>query len=200
MYGAGKLEYRFPTKPFVTGLFITLILVLAVATYKRNAVWENDLTLWKDAYSKSPNKSRVANNYAGSLILRGKGESSLPLLIKSIEQEPGYFAAWNNLARAYKQMPSLKGYYRSGFEMLSQNGEVNPLYLSKWFSNAQNNLAIAYQLQNNIPKALESYKQSLEINPSFELARSNALRLASTLPDKALSARYIEQLPKIPAE
>lgn len=200
MFGADKFEHRLSTKPIVNALFISVILLLALATFKRNAVWADDLTLWRDAYSKSPNKSRVANNYAGALILRGKGESALPLLIASIEREPGYYAAWNNLARAYKQMPFLKGYYRSGFDMLLQGGEVNPVYVSKWFSNAQNNLAIAYQLQNDIPKAIDSYTKALEMNPSFELARKNALRLISTLPDKVQASRYSNQLPKQPGQ
>lgn len=198
MYVVASIKPHTTALRITTTLFLTLTLILAIATYKRNTVWANDLTLWQDAYQKAPHKSRVANNYAAALILRGKGEAALPLLVASIEREPGYFAAWNNLPRVFDQIPMLRGHYRNGFEMLEKDGEVNPVYVSKWFSNAKNNLGVAYILQNNIPKAFENYRKSLEINPSFSLARENALSLISALPDRAQASRYIEQLPKIP--
>ena len=197
MYGVARIKpdaaYRITTL-----LFLTIALILAVATYQRNTVWTNDLTLWQDAYKKAPRKSRVANNYAAALILRGKGETALPLLIASIEREPGYFAAWNNLPRVFDQVPFLKGHYRNGFEMLKKDGDVNPVYVSKWFSNALNNLGVAYLLQNDIAKAFANYRKSLEINPSFSLARENALSLIAALPDKDQAARFSQQLPKMP--
>lgn len=198
MYGVGKMNPHTAALRITTILFLTITLILAIATYKRNTVWANDLTLWQDAYQKAPHKSRVANNYAAALILRGKGETALPLLIVSIEREPGYFAAWNNLPRVFDQIPMLKGHYRNGFEMLKKDGDVNPIYVSKWFSNALNNLGVAYLLQNDIPKAFHNYRKSLEINPSFSLARENVLNLISVLPDKTQAARYSEQLPKMP--
>ena len=198
MYGIGRMKSDASAYRITTLLFLTIALILAVATYKRNTVWTNDLTLWQDAYKKAPRKSRVANNYAAALILRGKGETALPLLIASIEREPGYFAAWNNLPRVFDQVPFLKGHYRNGFEMLKKDGDVNPVYVSKWFSNALNNLGVAYLLQNNIPKAFANYRKSLEINPSFSLARENALSLIAALPDKDQAARFSQQLPKMP--
>jgi tetratricopeptide (TPR) repeat protein len=72
--------------------------------------------------------------------------------------------------------------------------------VTKWYSNALNNLGLAYQLQNNAPKAFDSYRKSLEVNPSFSLARENAMALLSALPDKAQAARYLEQLRRIPSK
>lgn len=198
LYGASRLEYRKFTKPAITFLFLAITLILAIATYKRNTFWASDLTLWQDAYRKAPHKSRVANNYASVLISRGKGEAALPLLIASIEREPGYFAAWNNLPRVFDQIPFLKGHYKNGFEMLDKSGDVNPVYVSKWFSIALNNLGVAYLLQNDIPKAFDNYRKSLEINPSFSLARENAMSLISALPDRTQASHYTEQLPKMP--
>lgn len=198
MYGVERMRPHTTALRITTILFLSITLILAIATFKRNTVWANDLTLWQDAYQKAPRKSRVANNYAAALILRGKGETALPLLIASIEREPGYFAAWNNLPRVFDQIPMLKGHYRNGFEMLKKDGDVNPVYVSKWFSNALNNLGVAYLLQNDIPKAFENYRKSLEINPSFTLARENALNLISALPDRAQADHYAEQLSKLP--
>lgn len=200
MYVTNRPGQRFSTKPVMTMLFLTITLILAIATYKRNAIWANELTLWQDAYSKAPNKARVANNYAAALILRGRGETALPLLITSIERVPGHFTTWNNIPRVYDQMSFMKGKYRSGFDLLLPSGDVNPAYVAKWFSNAQNNLGLAYQLQNNIPKAFDSYRKSLTIDPSFALARKNAIDLISSLPDRAAAERYSGQLPKMPGQ
>ncbi len=82
--------------------------------------------------------------------------------------------------------------------MLKKDGDVNPVYVSKWFSNAQNNHGVAYLLQDDIPKAFANYRKSLEINPSFSLARENALNLISALPDKSQAAGYSQQLSKVP--
>ena len=187
----------FATSRYMVCLFMPIILILALSTYQRNKVWANDLTLWQDAYSKAPNKARVANNYAAALILRGKGESALPMLVSSIEREPGYFASWNNLPRVYAQLPLLKGFYKTGFEFLQQNGDVNPVYVTRWFSNALNNLGLAYLLQDDNVKAYENFKKSLELNPQSELVRKNAFNFISSMPDRAQAAIYLAQLQKI---
>lgn len=179
---------------------VATILILAIATFRRNAVWADELTLWQDAYLKAPRKVRVINNYAAALTVRGNGAIALPLLIKAIEISPGYFASWNNLPRAFGQIPLLRGHYWKGFEMVGPDGDVNPAMVTKWYSNALNNLGLAYQLQNNAPKAFDSYRKSLEVNPSFSLARENAMALLSALPDKAQAARYLEQLRRIPSK
>lgn len=193
----GQLPYA---RLLATFTLLTVALALAIATYKRNAVWSDELTLWQDAYLKAPRKARVVNNYAAALILRGKAETALPLLIEAIEISPGYFATWNNLPRVFGQMPLLRGHYWNGFEMVGPNGDVNPAMVTKWYSNALNNLGLAYQLQNNVPKAFDCYRKSLEINPSFSLTRENAMLLLSTLPDKAQAASYLEQLRRMPSQ
>lgn len=197
MLGASKIKFLSTNRTNLICLFLPIIFILAFGTYQRNKVWANDLTLWQDAYSKAPNKARVANNYAAALILRGKGETALPLLISSIEREPGYFASWNNLPRVYAQIPFLKGFYKTGFEFLLQDGEVNPVYVAKWFSNALNNLGLAYLLQNDSVNAYKNFKKALEMNPQSELARKNALNFISAMPNRVQAAIYLEQLQKI---
>jgi len=55
-------------KYFVRSFAVIIILFLAFLTYNRSNVWKTELSLWADAYSKSPDKSRVVNNYATALI------------------------------------------------------------------------------------------------------------------------------------
>jgi tetratricopeptide (TPR) repeat protein len=200
MYGAGKLGHHDSTKPVIMFVFLAITVILALATYKRNAIWADELTLWQDAYLKAPRKTRVVNNYAAALILRDKGAVALPLVISAIETNPGYFTVWNNLPRIFDQMPPLRGYYRNGFEMVDPDGNVNPGKVTKWYSNALNNLGLAYQLQNNIPKAFDSYRKALELNPSFSLARQNAINMISAMPDRNQASGFLAQLNRIPRQ
>lgn len=45
------------------------------------------------------------------------------------------------------------------------------------FSSAYNNIGTCYERMNNIPKAIESYKKALEIDPNNELAKQNLQKL-----------------------
>ncbi len=51
---------------------IILIVLLSVATFQRNKVWETKLSLWEDAARKSPMKARVHNNLGNSYISLGR--------------------------------------------------------------------------------------------------------------------------------
>jgi Flp pilus assembly protein TadD len=52
----------------------TVWAVLAVATFRRNAVWESDLALWSDVVEKSPGKARAHLGLGGARMRRGDME------------------------------------------------------------------------------------------------------------------------------
>ena len=51
----GKSLY---TSPIAIGILSAAILVYATAGFKRNSIWEEKTTFWRDVVSKSPNKAR----------------------------------------------------------------------------------------------------------------------------------------------
>lgn len=61
----GKASKKKKAKGFQTTAYSLLtiaVVVLSIATYQRNTVWHDEITLWEDVVKKSPNKARGYNN------------------------------------------------------------------------------------------------------------------------------------------
>ncbi|MDY6966966.1 MAG: hypothetical protein SVM80_13590, partial [Halobacteriota archaeon] len=58
LLGQANAKADKPIKTAVVFSFVFIALILAIGTYQRNKIWQNDLTLWKDCVKKSPNKAR----------------------------------------------------------------------------------------------------------------------------------------------
>lgn len=110
-------------KFFIRSCAVVLILFLALLTYNRSTAWKTELSLWADAYSKSPKKSRVVNNYVNALLNNNDESNAIIILEKKLnssESVPPFlittlaniYARNNELEKAYKlYFQSLKADY-----------------------------------------------------------------------------------------
>lgn len=82
---------------------LSLVLLLAGLTHARNEVWQSELSLWKDAVQKSPNKARPHNNYGKALyLLVGKMTKDAKREFEMANQLwPEWPIPYHNLAVAY---------------------------------------------------------------------------------------------------
>ena len=64
----GKLRVR----PPVSVVAVALVVAYAAGTYTRSRVWSDELLLWQDAVTKSPDKYRPANNLGRAYDERGE--------------------------------------------------------------------------------------------------------------------------------
>ncbi|MBF0316740.1 MAG: tetratricopeptide repeat protein [Nitrospirae bacterium] len=78
-----------------------VVLVLSAATYHRNSVWNDNLTLWKDVVDKSPNKARAHNNLGMYYQRQGDMHKAIEHYRISGVLKPDYVLAHMNLSRAY---------------------------------------------------------------------------------------------------
>lgn len=79
-------------------VFALLLLVpYSFATYERNEVWQDDLTLWADAAEKSPKNGRALMNLGNALMRRGYYEPALSLFNQAKEFNPNYYVLETNL-------------------------------------------------------------------------------------------------------
>ena len=99
----------------VAVIAVTLVCVLGYATFQRNAVWQDEIGLWQDVITKSPDKSRPYNNLAVAMHGKGQFAESIDVLSRSVELDPEHPHAYNNLAlalmmtkRSYEAVPLLK--------------------------------------------------------------------------------------------
>jgi tetratricopeptide (TPR) repeat protein len=122
-------------QPSTRGHLVALVtLIVAITssltglTYLRNQVWRSEISLWKDAVEKSPNKARPHNNYGRALYLLGG--SAIPQARKEFEianrLDRAWAIPWHNLA-----LISFKdGDYTQAIELDLKALERKPNYLS----------------------------------------------------------------------
>jgi len=78
-----------------------MILSLSTASWLRASLYENEVTLWGDTASKSPDKARPHNNHGHGLKEAHNLEGAQQEFERAIELMPDYPDALNNLATIY---------------------------------------------------------------------------------------------------
>ena len=141
-----------------------IVIALSVATYQRNTIWKDEVSLWEDVVRKSPNKARGYDNLAASYIKADRNQEAIEYLIKALSIDPLYPEAYNDLGQVFI---NLRDYSRS-IEFLRRAIELKPDFVS-----AYNNLGIAYAKLGNREKAIEAFKTALDINPLYLFAIIN---------------------------
>ncbi|MDH4101623.1 MAG: tetratricopeptide repeat protein, partial [Nitrospirota bacterium] len=181
-----------------TVILVAVVCGLAAASYARNRVWADELTLMLDVVKKSPAKARAYNNVALGLAAKGREVEAIPYLEKVVSLEPGFFGAYNNMGNAlitagrtteaisyFRKAIELKpDYWKSNYNMglalaeLGRYGE-SIQYLEKALSaqpsnaNLNNNLANAMLLAGRVDEAIHYYEAALFIDPNHVNARIN---------------------------
>jgi tetratricopeptide (TPR) repeat protein len=87
-----------------TTVIIALVLFFSIATFQRNFIWKDDISLWSDVVKKSPGKPRAYVGLARALKKAGRFEEALAMQEKALAINPGYAVGRVNLATAiYRQ-------------------------------------------------------------------------------------------------
>ncbi len=82
-------------------IYILLLLVLGVTSWMRSSVYQDQITLWKDAVLKSPNKARVHDNLGVVLKRHGHISEAMKEFERAVQLDPNDPLALNNLATIY---------------------------------------------------------------------------------------------------
>ena len=82
----------------VWGVTLLLTLLTVPLTLARNEVWQNDVTLWQDAASKSPNKARAHYNLGAALARGGALDRAEASFSRALEVNPKDDFAYAGLA------------------------------------------------------------------------------------------------------
>jgi Flp pilus assembly protein TadD len=79
-----------------------IIIALTMATWQRNQVWQNEVSLWGDVARKSPGKHRPWFNLGTHLMTdSGQPEEAIPALLHAVARDPGHAESWHNLGSSY---------------------------------------------------------------------------------------------------
>jgi len=155
-------------------LTVSLIIIamsgLSLLTFKRNLVWQDTVSLYRDCVQKSPAKPRAHSNLAQALCSHGKYEEAISECEKSIALGvPGYEEYWvaaANLVASFSQMGDYKSAVDRGEALLTEYPEKAkknsfPIFL--------HNLGNAYFKKNDYQKACDMYLSGLHLLSSSKI-------------------------------
>lgn len=135
-------------------VFIGLVLAYSWATYQRNLIWKDDLSLWSDNVKKSPAKARVYN-YSGLACHKiGDMDNAILQYKKSLSLNPFYADAHNNIGISYFD----KGLTDKAISHFKHAIKVDPFH-----ADAHYNLGVAYGEKGLIDLAYVEMHKGIEL-------------------------------------
>jgi tetratricopeptide (TPR) repeat protein len=181
-----------------------LAVVLAVASWKRAAIYENLEGLWRNNLAKYPRVWVAHNNLGAVFILEHKYDDAIQQFHETLQLKPDAAVAHYNIASVYRRMnkpqqaipeferaleirPDYFDAHNNLGVMLGQMGDLTSaiahlqqaVRIRPRSAEAHSNLAAAFQVSGDIPQAIEQYRQALQIDPEFPVARQQLDRLGA---------------------
>ncbi|UCG32002.1 MAG: tetratricopeptide repeat protein [Phycisphaerales bacterium] len=169
-----------------------VVMVFAVATMRRQAVWADDFTLWEDSLAKTPD-SVIANSHYGVLLLEaGRIEDAERHFQRALETSPQDFMSLNGLGA----VRSRRGLHAEALGLLTQALAVPNVPPEK---QAQTYAAMGGSelARRNIRGALDAYGRAVELNPYLPDAHGgygSALAVAGRLEEALAEHRKAIQM------
>lgn len=150
---------------------------LAAATHARNEVYGSELSLWRDAFEKSPKNSRAAMGIAKALGEAGDAAGALTWYRKAVEVNPGKDVNRYNLGSALLAAGDAVG----AAAEFARAVEIDPEYFEARF-----NLGLALMQAGSPASAVPHFERLMAVSPHDPKMEFN---LGKAL---AASGRYAE--------
>jgi tetratricopeptide (TPR) repeat protein len=145
-------------------VMLTVMLSLSVATYARNALWQDSIRLWGNVVEGSPNKMRPRLKLGIAFTDQGRIDEAIREYQTAIKLKPDFADAYFNLGAAYfakNRIDEAINEYQSAIKLNSDY--VKP----------HNNLGNAYIAQGRIDEAIREYQTALKLKPDYVDAHYN---------------------------
>jgi Flp pilus assembly protein TadD len=142
----------------------SIVLILAGATFYRNATWGDAISLWRDAAAKSPNKARPHYSLGHVLLQAKEFDEALVETQYAVKLAPQDSMARNNLGSALEK----KGMLDQAINEYRLSLGINPN-----FPTALANLGAALEKQGSVDAAIVQYRQALAIDGNSMVAHNN---------------------------
>lgn len=144
---------------------ITLVLIYGWATYQRNFVWKDDISLWSDVVKKSPGNFRGYYGLGKTYAEINRYDLAIQHY-KAILQHKAVYRSelkffsdiHNSLGIAYIKIGSIK----EGIEEFKNAIKIDPNYVRAYY-----NLGITYMNKGFIDEGIEELKTAIKIDPYY---------------------------------
>jgi tetratricopeptide (TPR) repeat protein len=143
--------------------FILAVIILSNSwlTYNRNKVWKNDLTLWNDVISKSPNKARPYGTRGDYFQDIKKYDEALADYSNALKINPSYSTAYHNRATVYKQLGQLD----NAINDYTQAINIDSSYMLAFYNRGNAKLQ-----QEKFNQAIDDFSEAIRLSPDFKVA------------------------------
>lgn len=148
-------------RAWAVALGAVVVASLGTATYLRNRVWQDPVTLWSDVVSKGPQDHRAQNNLGTALEKRGEADAAIHHFQAAVQIQPNYARAHNNLGVALET----KGEREEAIRYYREAVRIAPGY-----SEAHTNLALALAAEGDREAAIRHFSEALRLSPSYAKA------------------------------
>ncbi len=149
---------------FFTPLLI-IIITLSCATYARNIVWHDDITLWKDVVKKTPNNSRAHLELGNAYGRQEMIDEAIEEFKSAIRLKPFHAWAYNNLGIAYAKKGMLDEALSAFLKSVTlQSAAHAETYL---------NIGVIYFKKGMIHEAIKYFKISISLDEYSATAHNN---------------------------
>jgi len=160
-----KLESRFPELRRKVILSLVLVVIFfSVLTFARNAVWTDEVRMWKDVVSKSPNKARGHLNLGIALGKQGRIEEAMREFETTLKLNSKEAKAHNGLGMGYHHQGRLDDAIKE---------YQTALAIKPKDANVHINLGIVYQRKGLLDDAAREFRAALLLNPNDASAHNN---------------------------
>lgn len=194
---AAWLPFRFlPKKRALAVLLcVSIVISLGTATYLRNRVWQDDLTLWTDVMAKSPKNLRSQGNLGTALFKNGRLEDAFNCFSGMLRAKPKNARTNYNLGavlekqgrideavRYYSEavridQRNVKAHYNLG-SVFARQGRLDEaihhytaaVRIMPWHADAHYNLGIALAGKGDSDNAIHHLSETLRIMPGHAKA------------------------------
>lgn len=162
-------------KNILYGITGVILLAFAAILIPRNAVWENNYTLFSSGVLTSPNSARAQGALASELRTQGENATDPALKNKLFKEAIVYYEKaaavyaedpdnWYNQGVTYYQLGDMV----TALKMYEQTIKLSPKYVK-----AMNNAGVIYFNNKDYDKGIEYFKQVLVYDPNYTEAMIN---------------------------
>ncbi|MBI4838527.1 MAG: tetratricopeptide repeat protein, partial [Nitrospirae bacterium] len=144
-------------------LLAASVVVLSFASYQRNAVWKDEISLWTDVVSKSPNKARGYNGLGLAYKKLKQYAEAIEQFRKAARLDSKNAEAHYNLGNTYKDLGFIDNALTEYQTALTIDPNIAEIHLS--FANVLKNKGL-------IDEAIEHYKSAIKLQPDFTEAHN----------------------------
>ncbi len=146
---------------FLGKLFLfAVVLSYALLAYNRNAIWQNEITLWSDVIARSPRNTAGYTNRGIAFFRLGSFQEALADFGRTLEIDPKNVQAFVNRGVIYfyigRQDLALKDFNRAIRYLPFISGDETK-------SDAYTKRGVVYFSQGNYGKALKDFNRALDI-------------------------------------